>query len=107
MSLPPAAAPSWSRTALNSHYQWASPFRPGLLAHVVSMVALQDPGPLPPSPLLGQKSLQLLEIKARGRFGCVWKARLLGEYVAVKIFPVQVRGRQSLGRLHRIEGHGS
>ncbi|XP_035532446.1 activin receptor type-2A [Morone saxatilis] len=50
---------------------------------------LQDPGPLPPSPILGQKPLQLLEIKARGRFGCVWKAQLLGEYVAVKIFPIQ------------------
>lgn len=51
---------------------------------------LQDPGPMPPSPILGQKPLQLLEIKARGRFGCVWKAQLLGEYVAVKIFPIQV-----------------
>uniref|UniRef100_A0A671UC21 Serine/threonine-protein kinase receptor n=1 Tax=Sparus aurata TaxID=8175 RepID=A0A671UC21_SPAAU len=50
---------------------------------------LQDPGPMPPSPILGQKPLQLLEIKARGRFGCVWKAQLLGEYVAVKIFPIQ------------------
>ncbi|TKS66712.1 Activin receptor type-2B [Collichthys lucidus] len=50
---------------------------------------IEDPGPLPPSPILGQKPLQLLEIKARGRFGCVWKAQLLGEYVAVKIFPVQ------------------
>lgn len=50
----------------------------------------QDPGPVPPSPLVGQKPLQLLEIKARGRFGCVWKAQLMSEYVAVKIFPVQV-----------------
>lgn len=45
---------------------------------------------MPPSPILGQKPLQLLEIKARGRFGCVWKAQLLSEYVAVKIFPIQV-----------------
>ncbi|XP_019123596.1 activin receptor type-2A isoform X3 [Larimichthys crocea] len=52
-------------------------------------IMIEDPGPLPPSPILGQKPLQLLEIKARGRFGCVWKAQLLGEYVAVKIFPVQ------------------
>uniref|UniRef100_A0A8C0TCX8 Serine/threonine-protein kinase receptor n=1 Tax=Canis lupus familiaris TaxID=9615 RepID=A0A8C0TCX8_CANLF len=51
--------------------------------------ALQDPGPPPPSPLLGLKPLQLLEVKARGRFGCVWKAQLLNEYVAVKIFPIQ------------------
>ena len=46
---------------------------------------------MPPSPILGQKPLQLLEIKARGRFGCVWKAQLLNDYVAVKIFPIQVR----------------
>lgn len=50
----------------------------------------QDPGPSPPSPLAGLKPLQLLEIKARGRFGCVWKAQLLNEYVAVKVFPIQV-----------------
>ncbi|XP_037344518.2 activin receptor type-2A-like isoform X2 [Pungitius pungitius] len=53
------------------------------------LVPTQDPGPLPPSPILGQKPLQLLEVKARGRFGCVWKAQLLTEYVAVKIFPIQ------------------
>lgn len=51
---------------------------------------MQDPGPAPPSPLVGLKPLQLLEVKARGRFGCVWKAQLMSEYVAVKIFPVQV-----------------
>lgn len=51
---------------------------------------LQDPGPSPPSPVLGHKPLQLMEVKARGRFGCVWKAQLLNEYVAVKIFPIQV-----------------
>ncbi|XP_061695058.1 activin receptor type-2B isoform X2 [Syngnathoides biaculeatus] len=49
----------------------------------------EDPGPVPPSPMVGLKPLQLLEIKARGRFGCVWKAQLMSEYVAVKIFPVQ------------------
>ncbi|XP_072556320.1 activin receptor type-2A-like isoform X2 [Paramormyrops kingsleyae] len=52
-------------------------------------IMIEDPGPLPPSPILGQKPLQLLEIKARGRFGCVWKAQLLNDYVAVKIFPLQ------------------
>ncbi|XP_065818367.1 activin receptor type-2A [Labrus bergylta] len=52
-------------------------------------IMVEDPGPLPPSPILGQKPLQLLEIKARGRFGCVWKAQLLTEYVAVKIFSIQ------------------
>ncbi|MBN3286288.1 AVR2B protein, partial [Polyodon spathula] len=50
---------------------------------------LLDPGLAPPSPLVGLKPLQLLEIKARGRFGCVWKAQLMHEYVAVKIFPIQ------------------
>ncbi len=30
-----------------------------------------------------------LQVKARGRFGCVWKAQLLNETVAVKIFPAQ------------------
>ncbi|KAJ3584410.1 hypothetical protein NHX12_014905, partial [Muraenolepis orangiensis] len=35
------------------------------------------------------RPLQLVELKARGRFGCVWKARLLSDYVAVKIFPIQ------------------
>ncbi|KPP69770.1 activin receptor type-2A-like [Scleropages formosus] len=56
----------------------------------VGWFGVEDPGPPPPSPLLGQKPLQLLEIKARGRFGCVWKAQLLSEYVAVKIFPLQL-----------------
>ncbi|XP_055494656.1 activin receptor type-2A-like isoform X1 [Leucoraja erinacea] len=54
-------------------------------------IEIEDPGPIPPSPLLGLKPLQLLEVKARGRFGCVWKAQLLNEYVAVKIFPIQDR----------------
>lgn len=49
---------------------------------------LEDPAP-PPSPLLGLKPLQLLEVKARGRFGCVWRAQMINEYVAVKIFPIQ------------------
>lgn len=39
---------------------------------------------------MGLKPLQLLEIKARGRFGCVWKAQMMNEHVAVKIFPIQV-----------------
>ncbi|XP_051566829.1 activin receptor type-2A-like isoform X4 [Myxocyprinus asiaticus] len=52
-------------------------------------IMIEDPGPMPPSPTLVQKPLQLLEIKARGRFGCVWKAQLLNDYVAVKIFPIQ------------------
>ncbi|XP_056594282.1 activin receptor type-2B [Triplophysa dalaica] len=49
----------------------------------------EDPGLTPPSPVAGLKPLQLLEIKARGRFGCVWKAQMINEHVAVKIFPIQ------------------
>uniref|UniRef100_A0A3Q3XG63 Serine/threonine-protein kinase receptor n=1 Tax=Mola mola TaxID=94237 RepID=A0A3Q3XG63_MOLML len=64
-------------------------YRHHKLAYPPVLVPTQDPGPLPPSPILGQKPLQLLEIKARGRFGCVWKAQQLGEYIAVKIFPIQ------------------
>lgn len=59
----------------------------------------QDPGPPPPSPLVGLKPLQLLEIKARGRFGCVWKAQLMNDFVAVKIFPLQVSFWGSPGHL--------
>ena len=35
------------------------------------------------------RPVQLLEIKARGRFGAVWKGQLGGDHVAVKIFPLQ------------------
>jgi hypothetical protein len=35
------------------------------------------------------RPIQLLEIKARGRFGAVWKGQLGEEQVAVKIFPLQ------------------
>ncbi|KAF4518000.1 hypothetical protein B566_EDAN012756 [Ephemera danica] len=51
-----------------------------------------DPHPrIPPSPADARlRPIQLLEIKARGRFGAVWKAQLKSdETVAVKIFPVQ------------------
>ncbi|XP_042898075.1 activin receptor type-2A isoform X3 [Parasteatoda tepidariorum] len=49
-----------------------------------------DPSPLPPpSPLLGLRPIQLIEVKAQGRFGAVWKAMLNNEPVAVKIFPPQ------------------
>ncbi|MEQ2174810.1 Activin receptor type-2A, partial [Goodea atripinnis] len=67
---PPAAVGSWILTG--------SGFRRGM-----------DPGPMPPSPILAHRPVQLLEVKARGRFGCVWKAQLLSEHVAVKIFPIQ------------------
>lgn len=49
-----------------------------------------DPHPLtPPSPNMGLRPIQLIEIKARGRFGAVWKAQYKSETVAVKIFPIQ------------------
>ncbi|XP_076334620.1 activin receptor type-2A-like isoform X6 [Tachypleus tridentatus] len=41
-----------------------------------------------PSPL-SLKPVQLMEIKAQGKFGAVWKAQMLNEFVAVKIFPFQ------------------
>jgi len=44
----------------------------------------------PPSPTLTVSPVQLIEIKARGRFGAVWKGQLKTETVAVKIFPLQV-----------------
>ena len=51
-----------------------------------------EPSPdSPPSPIIGLRPVQLLEIKARGRFGCVWKAQMVNEEVAVKIFPQQDR----------------
>uniref|UniRef100_A0A8C2QQ51 Serine/threonine-protein kinase receptor n=1 Tax=Capra hircus TaxID=9925 RepID=A0A8C2QQ51_CAPHI len=54
-------------------------YRHHKMAYPPVLVPTQDPGPPPPSPLLGLKPLQLLEVKARGRFGCVWKAQLLNE----------------------------
>ena len=43
----------------------------------------------PPTPTLTHRPVQLLEIKARGRFGAVWKGQLGKDMVAVKIFPLQ------------------
>lgn len=49
-----------------------------------------DPSPLPPStPTMGLRPIQLLEVKAHGRFGAVWKAQMLTDLVAVKVFPPQ------------------
>lgn len=36
-----------------------------------------------------QRDIELVEIKARGRFGAVWKGKHGREMVAVKIFPFQ------------------
>lgn len=46
----------------------------------------------PPTPYVGLKPLQLVEVKAQGRFGAVWKALDgIDSVVAVKIFPPQDR----------------
>lgn len=48
--------------------------------------------PCPPSPMPhceALQSLKLVEVKARGRYGAVWKAMLGEGYVAVKVFPLQ------------------
>jgi len=56
-----------------------------------SLSSLTDPtSPTsPPTPTLTHRPVELLEIKARGRFGAVWKGKLGTEMVAVKIFPLQ------------------
>ncbi|XP_065304494.2 activin receptor type-2B isoform X1 [Dermacentor albipictus] len=51
-------------------------------------VPTAEPTPLP-SPALAPKAIQLMEVKAQGRFGAVWKARWGLQFVAVKIFPPQ------------------
>ncbi|KAK7092552.1 activin receptor type-2B-like [Littorina saxatilis] len=38
---------------------------------------------------LNLDKVKLIELRARGRFGSVWKAQLVTDYVAVKIFPLQ------------------
>lgn len=56
-----------------------------------------DPSPLPPpSAMLGLLPIQLIEVKAQGRFGAVWKASINNETVAVKIFPPQVIFRYNI-----------
>ncbi|XP_026823460.1 activin receptor type-2B isoform X1 [Rhopalosiphum maidis] len=41
------------------------------------------------SPILSNRPIQLVEVKARGRYGAVWKALHKKDTVAVKIFPPQ------------------
>lgn len=41
------------------------------------------------SPNIALRSIQLVDLKARGRFGVVWKALYNSQEVAVKIFPMQ------------------
>jgi len=55
-----------------------------------SSLSQSEDGPVaPPTPTIIHRPVQLLEIKARGRFGAVWKGQLGGDHVAVKIFPLQ------------------
>lgn len=49
---------------------------------------------------LDLRPIQLLEIKARGRFGTVWKGLMKNEELAVKIFPCQ--DKESWGTEHEI-----
>lgn len=58
--------------------------------HVFNELPTMEPNPRPPpSPYLDLRPIQLIEVKARGRFGAVWKALHKTEEVAVKVFPVQ------------------
>lgn len=42
------------------------------------------------NPMLSQhRPIQLLKLKARGRFGAVWRAQMKNDELAVKIFPLQ------------------
>lgn len=50
----------------------------------------------PPSPIPEKsRSISLIEVKARGKFGAVWKATDIKELVAVKIMAPQVRFKSS------------
>nr|WAH70830.1 punt [Colaphellus bowringi] len=58
--------------------------------HYFNGLPTTEPHPIPPpTPILDTRPIQLIEIKARGRFGAVWKAKFKSEEVAVKIFPIQ------------------
>lgn len=60
---------------------------------------------VPPSPPMGLRPIQLREIKARGRFGAVWKANLHNEVIAVKIFPFQVCGESVFSCVQNFKLH--
>lgn len=55
------------------------------------MIILQNEPDLHGSnPMLSQhRPIQLLKLKARGRFGAVWRAQMKNDELAVKIFPLQ------------------
>jgi len=55
-----------------------------------SLSTLSDDTPASqPTPATTHIPVQLIEIKARGRFGAVWKGQMTNDMVAVKIFPLQ------------------
>jgi len=61
-------------------------------AHFNSLSQSEDCPVSPPSPNFIHRPVQLIEIKARGRFGAVWKGKVGdgdGEKAAIKIFPLQ------------------
>ena len=56
------------------------------MASIGTPIPSRDPllkYPPPPKHL----AVERLEVKARGRFGCVWKAQMADKLVAVKVFP--------------------
>nr|XP_023015865.1 activin receptor type-2A isoform X1 [Leptinotarsa decemlineata]XP_023015866.1 activin receptor type-2A isoform X1 [Leptinotarsa decemlineata] len=58
--------------------------------HYFNGLPTSEQHPMPPAtPILDSRPIQLIEIKARGRFGAVWKAKFKSEEIAVKIFPIQ------------------
>ncbi|XP_069172908.1 activin receptor type-2A isoform X2 [Procambarus clarkii] len=64
-------------------------YRRRKMANFMELPRVESAALVPPSPPMGLRPIQLREIKARGRFGAVWKANLHTDVIAVKIFPVQ------------------
>ncbi|XP_050702207.1 activin receptor type-2A-like isoform X2 [Eriocheir sinensis] len=64
-------------------------YRRQKMANFMAIPRVESTALVPPSPPMGLRPIQLREIKARGRFGAVWKANLHNDVIAVKIFPVQ------------------
>ncbi|XP_043267796.1 activin receptor type-2A-like [Venturia canescens] len=82
------SVPMLMLTIVLSSVYWC--FKRRKLGYFNEQVPTLEPLPLPqPSPNLGLRPIQLIEIKARGRFGAVWKAQYRNDIVAVKVFPVQ------------------
>ncbi|XP_056648683.1 activin receptor type-2A isoform X1 [Diorhabda sublineata] len=84
LALSLGAAYYWTRRNKHYFHGW------GVSGYYLFKLPTSEPHPLPPStPILDNRPINLIEIKARGRFGAVWKAQFKGEDVAVKIFPIQ------------------